>query len=199
MPAFGEDVVSREPGGGEGQEPGRKKRARAPRPSPSQLPPQERFEKGLSAALRLLASRERSRAELRTKLMTKGYPRDTIEAVLDRLQESELQSDTRFAEAFASEAHRSRGLSSYAVQGELRRRGVDKALAAEAATEPPEDEEARAAELAARRASRLAAYPAEVRYRRILSLLARRGYPADLCRRLAARAADLDPDIAPTS
>jgi len=197
--AFGEDVVSREPGGGEGQELGRgKRRARTPRPSPSQLPPEERFAKGLSAAMRLLASRERSRAELRAKLAGKGYPRETIEAVLDRLQESELQSDERFADAYAMEAQRSRGLSSYAVQGELRRRGVTKDLAAVAATEAPEDEEARATELATRRAVRLAAYPADVRYRRILSFLARRGYPAELCRRLAARAADIQGD-APTT
>ncbi|MFY9585930.1 MAG: regulatory protein RecX [Actinomycetota bacterium] len=141
--------------------------------------------------MRLLASRERSRAELRAKLAGKGYPRETIDAVLDRLEESELQSDERFAEAFAMEAQRSRGLSSYAVQGELRRRGVSKDLAAIASTEAPEDEATRAAELAARRASRLAAYPAEVRYRRILSFLARRGYPAELCRRLAIQAADL--------
>jgi regulatory protein len=184
--------VSRGPGGGEGQEPGRKKR-RAPRPSPSQLPPEERFEKGLSAALRLLAARERSRTELRTKLAGKGYPRDTIDDVLARLQETHLQSDERFAEAFATEAQRSRGLSSYAVQGELRRRGVDKDLAAHAATEAPEEEEARAEELAARKAARLAGYPPDVRYRRILSFLARRGYPAELCRRLATRAADVDP------
>ena len=141
--------------------------------------------------MRLLASRERSRAELRAKLAGKGYPRETIDAVLDRLEESELQSDERFAEAFTMEAQRSRGLSSYAVQGELRRRGVSKDLAAIASTEDPENEAARAAELAARRASRLAAYPAEVRYRRILSFLARRGYPAELCRRLAVQAADL--------
>jgi regulatory protein len=141
--------------------------------------------------MRLLASRERSRAELRSKLAGKGYPRETIEAVLDRLEETELQSDERFAGSFAMEAQRSRGLSSYAVQGELRRRGVSKDLAAVASTERPEDEAARAMELASRRASRLAAYPAEVRYRRILSFLARRGYPAELCRRLAAQTSDL--------
>ncbi len=188
--------MSRGPGDGEGQEPGKRKPTRTPRPSPSQLPPEERFAKGLSAAMRLLASRERSRAELRSKLAGKGYPRETIEAVLDRLEESELQSDERFAEAFAMEAQRSRGLSAYAVQGELRRRGVSKDLAAVASTEAPEDEAARAMELAARRASRLAAYPADVRYRRILSFLARRGYPAELCRRLAARAADMRDDAA---
>ena len=184
--------MSRGPGDGEGQESGRAKRRRAPRPSPSQLPPEERFEKGLSAALRLLAARERSRAELRTKLAGKGYPRDTILAVLARLQETQLQSDERFADAFATEAQRSRGLSSYAVQGELRRRGVDKDLAAQAATETPESEEARATELADRKAVRLAGHPPDVRYRRILSFLARRGYPAELCRRLAARAAEAD-------
>ncbi len=188
--------MSRGPGGGEGQESGRPRetrRRRAPRPSPSQLPAEERFEKGLSAALRLLAARERSRAELRTKLAGKGYPRDTIDGILERLRETQLQSDERFAESFATEAQRNRGLSSYAVQGELRRRGVDKDLAARAATEGPEQEEARATELAARKAARLTGYPPDVRYRRILSFLARRGFPAELCRRLAARAADVNP------
>lgn len=185
--------MSREPGGGEGQGTGPKdskgQRTRAPRPSPSQLPPEEAFENAHAAALRLLSHRERSQAEIRTRLRSKGYRAQTVDQVLERLQGSGLQSDERFAETFATEAHRSRGLSSAAVQGELRRRGVDKRLAAEAATEPPEEEESRARELALRRAARLSGQPPEVRLRRIAGFLARRGYPPELCWRLAAEAA----------
>jgi regulatory protein len=119
-------------------------------------------------------------------LARKGFAAPTVDGVLDQLSEAGLQSDERFAEMFALEAHRGRGLSAMAVQGELRRRGVDRRLAAEAATETPEDEEARARELAERRASRLTGLPHEVRARRLLGYLARRGYPAELCRRLAA-------------
>jgi SOS response regulatory protein OraA/RecX len=106
------------------------------------------------------------------------------------LSESGLQSDERFAEAFALQARVGRGLSSYALQGELRRRGVDKVLAAEAATESPEEEERRARTLAVRRAARLAGLPEDVRNRRLMSYLARRGYPSELCARLVAETAE---------
>ena len=193
-PALGEGVVSRGPGDGEGQEAGRRKRTRTPRPSPSQLSPQEAFDKAYAVALRLLAGRERSQAEIRTRLRGKGYGPETVVAVLDRLGESGLHSDERFANAFALEAQRSRGLSSRSVQGELRRRGVEEGLAAEAATEAVKEEETRARELASRRAARLGGYPSEVRYRRILAFLGRRGYPPELCRRLAAETAGRSAD-----
>ena len=198
MPALGEGVVSRDPGDGEGQGFG-KKRARRPRPSPSQLSPEEAYEKAHSAALRLLSHHERSRSELRSRLARKGFAPATIDQVLDRLADAGLQSDERFAEAFAIGAQRGRGLSASAVQGELRRRGIDRKLAAQAAAERPEEEEARAKALAERRAARLSGLPPQVVSRRLLSYLARRGYPGEVCRRLAAQASGLsektdDPD-----
>jgi regulatory protein len=128
--------------------------------------------------------------ELRSRLARKGYDPETIVRVLDQLGEAGLQSDERFAELFADEAKRARGLSSFALQGELRRRGVGRDLAAEAATEAPEEEEERARALAQRRAARLSGLPREVRNRRLLSYLARRGYSHELCARLVAEAAE---------
>jgi regulatory protein len=181
--------VSREPGDGEGQGSGKKKRRpRAPRPSPSQLSPEEAYEEAHSTALRLLSHRERSRVELRSRLARKGFAVPTIDRVLDRLTDAGLQSDERFAASFALDAHGARGLSAAAVQGELRRRGIERNLAAEAAAERPEDEEDRARDLALRRVARMTGLSPEVRARRLLGYLARRGYPADLCRRLAAEA-----------
>ncbi|TMK23032.1 MAG: regulatory protein RecX [Actinobacteria bacterium] len=114
--------MSRDPGDGEGQGDGKRRRTRRPRPSPSQLSPEEASDKAFAVGLRLLSHRERSRAELKIVLRRKGYGADTIAGVLDRLEESGLQSDARFAEVFTQEAHRGRGLSTSAVQGELRRR-----------------------------------------------------------------------------
>ena len=114
--------MPREPGDGEGQGTGRRRRARAPRPSPSDLSPEERREKALQTALRLLTVRERSRAEIRVRLRGKGYEPETIEAVLDRVAGLGLQSDGRFSETFALDTRRARGLSASAIQGELRRR-----------------------------------------------------------------------------
>jgi regulatory protein len=138
--------------------------------------------------MRLLAHRERSRRELRTRLASKGFDHATIDRVLERLGESGLQDDRRFAESFAAGAQRRKGLSAFAIQGELRRRGVEATLAAEAATEPPEHEEVRARALVAARAARMTGPPEAIR-RRLEGFLARRGYPADLARRLASEVA----------
>lgn len=185
----GGDRTPGNPGDDPGRSSAKRKRSRKPRPGSSEFSPAERSEQAHAAALRLLSHRERTRAELGRRLRLKGYDPETVEGVLDRLAESGLQSDDRFAEVFTGEAHRSRGLSATALQGELIRRGVDRRLAAEAATEPPEQEEARARELAAARARKLGSSLApEVRRRRIVDYLARRGYPAEMCFRLAADA-----------
>jgi regulatory protein len=130
---------------------------------------------------------------MRMRLAAKGYPSDTIERVLDRLAGSGLQDDRRFAESYAAGAQRSKGLSAFAIQGELRRRGVDPKLAAEAATETPEQEEERARALAAGRAARMSGPPEAVR-RRLEGFLARRGYGPELVRRIAAEAAGAGPE-----
>ena len=188
-PASSGGRIPADPGDGEGRGSRGSKRARRPRPSPSELSKPERIEKAHADALRLLSHRERTRDELHRRLRGKGYDPETVEGVLDRLAGAGLQSDERFAEVFAAEAHRSRGLSAAALQGELLRRGVDRRLASEAAAEPPEDEEARARDLAAARARRLSPdLPPEVRKRRLAAYLARRGYPAEMCFRLAADA-----------
>jgi len=191
--------VSRDPGDGEGQGNGKRKRTRRPRPSPSQLSPEEAREKATAVALRSLSHRERSRRELWLVLRRKGYAPDTIEGVLDSLEESGLQSDRRFAEAFTTAAHAGRGLSTSATQGELRRRGVEPALAAEAATEHPDDEEARARELAQVRARRLGGGTLEARRRRLIGFLARRGYRGDLGRRIVGEVLGERDETAPAA
>ncbi|MDO9597832.1 MAG: recombination regulator RecX [Azoarcus sp.] len=76
-------------------------------------------------ALRHLARRDHSRAELARKLSAYGSAEE-IEAVLARMGELELQSDTRFAEAWVrSKAARFGGTR---LRSELMRRGVDKTL-----------------------------------------------------------------------
>ena len=78
-------------------------------------------------ALRLLASREHSRHELGLKLRARGYDAGQVEAVLDDLGRSDLQSDARMAEAYVAERVR-KGFGPVRVRHELRRRGVPEAL-----------------------------------------------------------------------
>ena len=80
-------------------------------------------------ALRHLARRDHSRIELARKLSPYGTEEE-IQAVLDRMSELELLSDSRFAEAWVrSKAAR---FGSMRLRHELSRRGVDKALIEEA-------------------------------------------------------------------
>jgi regulatory protein len=169
-------------------------RARRPgdgvgKPAPSTLSLPEQLTLAHEAALRLLDHRERSAAELRLRLKEKGFGPEAITREIARLQETGLQDDGRFAERFAADAGR-RGLAARRIQGELQRRGIDRELAATASAEDPDDEESRARELASTRGARMSGLPPDVRYRRLLGLLARRGFEPEVCRKVAREMAE---------
>jgi len=73
--------------------------------------------------VRLLASREHSRFELRNKLLRRGYSTDEVEQALDSLVADGLQSDERYAEQYV-ELRRAKGYGPLRVRAELRERGV---------------------------------------------------------------------------
>lgn len=78
-------------------------------------------------ALRLLARREHSRAELARKLKAHSLPADDLDALLDDLSRRKLLSDERYAE---SRAHRlSRKFGAARIAHELRAMGIDEPLA----------------------------------------------------------------------
>lgn len=77
------------------------------------------------AAIRLLARREYSRAELVSRLSAKGYASEEICACLDALAEKGLQSDARFAEHFLR-SRIARGQGPLKVRAELGQRGVER-------------------------------------------------------------------------
>ena len=131
--------------------------------------------------LRLLDQRARSRSELATALAKRGVPDDAAGRVLDRFTAVGLIDDTALAESLAGAVHRERGLARRAVAAKLRQRGIDDDVAAEAlAGIGPEDERKRGHELVARRRRALASLPVEVQTRRLIGLLARKGYSSGM-------------------
>ena len=130
--------------------------------------------------LRLLDQRARSRAELADALRRRGVPDDAATAVLDRFGEVGLIDDAALAAGFAAAQHRERGLARRAVAVKLRRRGLADEAEAALASIDAASERARARELAARRQVALSGLPQEVQARRLVGLLARKGYPAGL-------------------
>lgn len=77
----------------------------------------------LDVALRLLADREHSLAELQRKLGMRGYAAVEVESVLADLAERGLQSDRRYAESYITQ-RTERGYGPLRIRAELQDRGV---------------------------------------------------------------------------
>jgi regulatory protein len=84
-----------------------------------------------AAAVRLLARREHSMEELRRKLLTKGYPAETIEPVIEKLAGKRLVSDERFVASFVHH-HAKRGQGPIRIRAGLRQQGIPDAQVEEA-------------------------------------------------------------------
>jgi len=75
-------------------------------------------------ALRLISRRPRSERELRDSFRKKRAPSDVQDAVVTRLSEKDLVNDRAFAEAWVENRRTFRPRSSWALQYELRKKGV---------------------------------------------------------------------------
>jgi regulatory protein len=139
-----------------------------------------------AAALRLLTTRARTRAELRQRLEQRGFEAAAVAETLERLERVGLVDDAALAGAVA-EGRAERGLDAPAIAAELRDRGVDPAVAERAAQAavPAEDRADRCRQVAKARLAQLAGLPTSTQLRRLASYLARRGYPPDLAETVA--------------
>lgn len=147
-------------------------------------------------ALLLLDHRARSRHELRERLVALELVPDNaiIDEVLDDLTRSKLIDDASFAEEWVRVRHERRGKSRRVLDKELRDKGVAQPLR-QAALEQvdDEDEEAVARRLAEKKARSIKAVPADYAerdkmLRRILGVLARRGFSQSMSMRIARAA-----------
>ncbi|MFD6895694.1 recombination regulator RecX [Rhodococcus sp. NPDC060086] len=138
--------------------------------------------------LRLLTDRARSRAELATKLEQKGFTAEIAERTLDRLTEVGLIDDADFAQQWVRSRHLYSGKGKRAIALELRRKGIDQQDAADALdTIDSTSERERAVELVRKKLRTQAPLPTEgdrreraaerdKLVRRLVGMLARRGY-----------------------
>ncbi|MFP5224650.1 MAG: regulatory protein RecX [Actinomycetota bacterium] len=133
------------------------------------------------AAIRLIERQDRTTADLRARLVARGFSIETVEWVIDRLVSKDLLNDRRFAERFAELAASERGMGSRRVRMELVRRGVEPEMATETGLDLAITDHDRAVASARKRAKRLEGLPNEVAYRRLLGFLARKGFPPDVC------------------
>lgn len=127
--------------------------------------------------LRRLSAAPRTRSELRADLLRRGIPEDVADRVLDRFTEVGLIDDPAYARLWVDSRQRTRGSARGVLRQELRSRGVsddDAALALDGIDE--DAERVRAVQLAQAKARSMARLAPEVRARRLVSMLMRRGY-----------------------
>ena len=98
-------------------------------PAARRKPPRSRLSLR-GRALRLLARREHSRAELRRKLLVEDVTAQALDAVLDDLESRHLLSDSRYAEVVAHSKGARYGAA--AVARTLSQQGISPELAAQA-------------------------------------------------------------------
>jgi len=130
-------------------------------------------------ALRILARREHSRAELAQKLAADGT-REDIHAVLDQLERSGLLSDARFAEAYVSS--RASRIGNARLRYDLRARGVADEVIAAAMPAEADSEAERAREVWRRKFDAPPVDRAD--YARQARFLQQRGFAVDIIRKV---------------
>jgi regulatory protein len=131
--------------------------------------------------LKLLDRAPRTRSELAGAMARRGVPDDAAAVVLDRFAEVGLIDDAAFATAWVDSRHHGRGLARRALASELRRHGITEEVASEALSAVSVEDEAVAAEALVRRRLRtMSGLSREVKTRRLVAMLGRKGFGGSL-------------------
>ncbi|MFI9274803.1 recombination regulator RecX [Kitasatospora sp. NPDC052896] len=171
--------------------PGGKRAARPPEP------PADPAARARDICLTLLTGNARTRRQLADALRRKEIPDEVAEQVLSRFEEVGLIDDAAFAAAWVDSRHAGRGLARRALAQELRTRGVAGALVEEAVARlDPDDEAATARALVDRKLRATAGLERQARMRRLVGMLARRGYGEGLAFRVVREALDAEGESA---
>jgi regulatory protein len=153
------------------------------------LTPRGPAAEGMGICLRLLTAAPRTQAQLEQAMRRRGVPPEAVEDVIGRLSRARLIDDPTFAQMWVESRHHSRGLARRALSTELRQRGIsENDVRAAVAEVSPEQEEDAARRLVAGRLAATRGRPLPARMRRLMGLLARKGYPPGLAYRVVREA-----------
>jgi regulatory protein len=164
--------------------------------SPEEMRDPESVARGI--CLRALTGAPKTRQQLADLLSQRGVPDEAAETVLDRLTEVQLIDDAAYARAWVSSRQAGRGLARRALSAELRAKGVDPGVAADAvATVDDDDEREAARRLVARKVGGMRRLDRVTASRRLVGMLARKGYTGGLAAAVVREALDAaDDDLA---
>ena len=159
----------------------------------TKLPVMEEKNKEIEAAdaakqvlLRRLSNAPRTRKELAKDLKDKDISDDVANLALDRFEEVGLINDQALASNYVSSQHERKGLGKNALRQQLRAKGVSDDVALEAVSQISDDQEFQAAfALACKKIRSLQRDDAKTQLRKIVGVLARKGYSSNLAFRVA--------------
>jgi regulatory protein len=144
-----------------------------------------------SICLTALTGAPKTRQQLAELLARREVPVDAAEAVLDRFTEVGLIDDVAFAAAWVSSRQSGRGLARRALAAELRAKGVDVEVAAEAvAVVDVEVEREAAQQLVERKLRAMSRLDRTTAERRLIGMLTRKGYGGGLAGSVVRAALD---------
>lgn len=124
----------------------------------------------------------RTEKELRTAMTRKGVPDDMADAILTKLAGFNYVNDEQYAANFVRSRHTHQRKGASVIRQELRRKGVDDDVVAEALEQITEDSErTQASALVARKLASTRTLDPSKRVQRLVAMLARKGYPPGLC------------------
>ena len=159
----------------------------------TKLPVAEEKNKEIEAAdaakqvlLRRLSNAPRTRKELAKDLKDKDISDEVANVALDRFEEVGLINDQDLASNYVSSQHERKGLGKNALRQQLRAKGVSDDVALEAISQISDDQEFQAAfALACKKIRSLQRDDAKTQVRKIVGVLARKGYSSNLAFRVA--------------
>ncbi|MEO7261185.1 MAG: regulatory protein RecX [Jatrophihabitantaceae bacterium] len=145
--------------------------------------------------LRLLTQRARTRAELCEALAARGVPELASAKVLDRLADVGLVDDRAFADEYVLSRQRDRGLAVREISRQLRNKGVDEMVITAAVGDiGAEAESATAGQLVARKLRSMTRLTPEVKTRRLVGMLVRKGYSPSMAFQIVRDAVGASPE-----
>ena len=171
-----------------------------------QLPVVEEKNKEIEAAdaakqvlLRRLSHAPRTRKELAKDLKDKDISDEVANVALDRFEEVGLINDQALASNYVSSQHERKGLGKNALRQQLRAKGISDDMALEAISQISDDQEFQAAfALACKKIKSLQRDDAKTQLRKIVGVLARKGYSSNLAFRVAKEVITDLPDGLPS-
>jgi regulatory protein len=173
-----------------------------PGSSADDVPEADPHDVARTICLQQLTASPKTRGQLATVLRRRGVADDVAAAVLARLVEVQLVDDSAFAENYVRTRHASSGKAGRALAQELRARGVDDATVSEALESiDPDEELATARALVAKKLPATRRLDVETRTRRMVGMLARKGYSGGTAMRVVreALAAERELDLLESS